>query len=82
MSFPIVDASSLGNCARYPRHSWPIEHIHPGQAFVIPMAEGEDQDGRSEPYIRTYIHKIGARLRKSFSVNKLSDGDLAVTRIA
>lgn len=82
MSFPIVDASAVRNRARYPHHSWPIEQIQPGQAFVIPMAEGQDQDGRTEPYIRTYVHKIGARLRRSFSVNKLNDGSLGVTRIA
>lgn len=82
MPFPIIDASAVRKRIRYPHHSWPIEQIDPGQAFVIPMAEGQDQDGRTEPYIRTCVHQIGARLRRRFSVNKLTDGSLCVTRIA
>ena len=82
MTLPIISADTIRARSRYPDHSWPIEQLQPGQAFVIPMAEGRDQDGRSDAYIRTFIHKIGCRLGCKFSVQKVGVSGLAVTRIA
>lgn len=66
---------------RYPKLDWPADRLDVGQAFIVPMVDGFDLDGRSEAYLRVLADKIGKRLGRKFSCNKLDDG-LAISRIA
>jgi hypothetical protein len=83
VNFPVVSAAALSKVSgKYPPHHWPLDQLQPEQAFVIPMEQGRDPDGRTHQYVRVLVHKAGERLSRKFSVNKLKDGSLAVTRIA
>jgi hypothetical protein len=83
MSFPVVSSSAISKPRkRYPAPSWPIAELAISDAFVIPMKNRHDQDGRSEQYVRLVAWKIAERLGYQVSVNKLDNGDLAVTRVA
>ena len=66
---------------RYPKLKWPIETIQVGEAFIVPLIDGADPDGRSEAHLRLMAHKAGALLRQKFSCHKTGDG-LAISRIA
>ena len=52
-----------------------------GEAFVVPLANGKDPDGRPEAYLRVIADKHGRRYGMKFSCRKTPDG-LAVHRIA
>jgi len=82
MTYPIISASELVRPRRsYPRLSWPIDQLQVGDAFVVPMVDGHDRDGRSEAYIRVLVGKAANRLFRRFAVNK-HDGSLAISRTA
>lgn len=66
---------------RFPKLDWPADRLNVGEAFIVPMIDGSDLDGRSEAYLRVLADKIGKRLGRKFSCNKLDDG-LAISRIA
>ena len=52
-----------------------------GDAFVIPMVNGFDPDGRPEANLRVYANKHGQRLGRKFSCRKV-EGGLAIIRTA
>ena len=66
---------------RYPRLDWPIDRIAVGEAFIVPLLDGADPDGRPEAHLRVLANKAGNRLRRKFSCRKTGDG-LAISRIA
>jgi hypothetical protein len=80
MSYQVIRPDQL-SFARYPKHNWPLAQLAINEAFVIPMAEGVDIDGRSEAYIRTLIHKASQRIGRKLSCRKTEDGDLAIIRL-
>jgi hypothetical protein len=65
----------------YPKLDWPIDRLDVGEAFIVPLSDGTDRDGRPEAYLRVLADKYGKRLFRKFSCNKL-DGGLAISRIA
>lgn len=81
--YQILSAPQLASHlrGRYPKLDWPIDQLLVGQAFIVPLADGRDPDGRPEAYLRVLADKAGKRLGRKFSCRKL-DGGLAVTRTA
>ena len=81
-NYPVIPAASVDRMTiRYPKLKWPIETIQVGEAFIVPLIDGADPDGRSEAHLRVMANKAGTRLRQKFSCRKTGDG-LAITRIA
>lgn len=66
---------------RYPDLKWPADRLAIGEAFIVPLFDGTDIDGRSEAYIRVLADKIGKRLGRKFSCNKVDEG-MAISRTA
>jgi hypothetical protein len=80
--FPIFDAKSLPTTRnKYPKPLWPVDTLQIGQAFLIPMENGVDADGRNEAYVRLCVSKAGTRLGHSFSVRQTADKSLTVFRV-
>lgn len=80
--YQIISAEALSRVGgRFPKLKWPITDLAIGQAFIVPMQDGFDLDGRSDAYVRVLVWKAGQRLRRKFSCNKTAEG-LAITRIA
>jgi hypothetical protein len=81
-NYPVIPAAAVDRMTiRYPKLNWPIESIEVGEAFIIPLTDGADPDGRSEAHLRVMATKAGTRLRQKFSCRKTGDG-LAISRIA
>lgn len=81
-TYQIIPAAAVARMStRYPKLDWPADRLAVGEAFIIPMAEGTDVDGRPEAYLRVLADKLGKRLGRKFSCNKVDDG-LAISRIA
>lgn len=76
-----TSAAVEGLSRRYPKLDWPIDGIAVGQAFIVPLRDGSDHDGRPEAYLRVLADKAGKRLGRKFSCRKI-DGALAISRIA
>jgi hypothetical protein len=66
---------------RYPKLQWPIDRIAVGEAFIVPITDGADPDGRPELYLRVLADKAGKRYGRKFSCRKTDDG-MAISRIA
>lgn len=76
----ILKASALPpGTQRFPKHRWPLADLQPGDAFVIPMENSRDTDGRPEKYVRQLVWQAGQRLGYAFSCRKV-EGGLAVIR--
>ena len=81
-SYQVIPAVAVARARNtYPTLDWPADHLAIGQAFVIYLVDGCDSDGRSEAYLRVLAGKLGRRLGRKFSCNKIDDG-LAISRIA
>lgn len=81
-NYPVISHQAvLLRRNRYPKLEWPADRLAVGEAFIVPLFDGTDPDGRSEAYLRVLADKLGRRLGRKFSCNKLDDG-LAVSRIA
>lgn len=81
-AYQVIPASVVAQVRnRYPRLDWPADRLAVGEAFIVPMNNGADPDGRPEAYLRVLADKLGRRLGRKFSCNKLDDG-LAISRIA
>lgn len=80
--YPVIPSSAVARKQnRYPKLDWPTDRLAVGEAFIVPMSNGADMDGRSEAYLRVLADKIARRLGRKFSCNKLDDG-LAISRVA
>lgn len=66
---------------RYPKINWPVERLAIGEAFIVPLTNGVDPDGRPESYLRVIADKVARRLGKKLACNKVDDG-LAISRVA
>ena len=81
-NYQIISANALSQPRnRYPRIDWPADRLALGEAFIVPMTNGVDSDGRSEAYLRVIADKLGRRLGRKFTCNKIDEG-LAISRIA
>lgn len=81
-TYQIVPISNLAKKQnRYPAINWPIDRLSVGEAFVVPVANGHDPDGRPEKHLRALALKAAQRLGRKFSCNKVQEG-LAISRIA
>jgi len=81
-TYQVIPAAALSKARnRYPRIDWPADRLSVGEAFIVPIANGVDPDGRPEAYVRVIVDKLGRRLGRKFTCNKIDDG-LAVSRIA
>lgn len=80
-TYQILPASALDTRTRYPRLDWPADRLAVGEAFVVPLANGRDPDGRPESYVRVLADKLARRLGRKFSCRKV-EGGLAIQRIA
>lgn len=81
-AYQVIPASVVARPRnRYPRLDWPADRLAVGEAFIVPIRNGADFDGRSEAYLRVLADKIGRRLGRKFSCNKVDDG-LAISRVA
>ena len=58
-----------------------MDRLAINEAFIIPMDDNTDKDGRPEAYLRVIADKFGHRLGRKFSCRKI-DGGLAISRIA
>jgi len=81
-TYQIVSISDLDKKQNtYPAINWPIDRLSVGEAFVVPLANGHDPDGRPEKHLRALALKAGQRLGRKFSCNKVQKG-MAISRIA
>lgn len=81
-TYQIVSTSDLDKKQNsYPTINWPIDRLSVGQAFIVPVANGRDADGRPEKHLRALALKAGQRLGRKFSCNKVQEG-MAISRIA
>jgi len=81
-NYTVISSASVDRMTnRYPKLDWPIDRIEVGEAFIVPLRDGADPDGRSEAHLRVLANKAGNRLRRKFSCRKTGDG-LAISRIA
>lgn len=81
-TYQIVPISNLDKKQNsYPALNWPIDLLNVGEAFVVPLANGRDLDGRPEKHLRALALKTGQRLGRRFSCNKVQEG-MAISRIA
>jgi hypothetical protein len=82
-TYQVISASAVSRKRnRYPSLSWPVAALAVGEAFIIPLLDGTDPDGRPEAYLRVLADKAGKRLGRKFSCNKVDGEGLAVSRIA
>jgi len=82
MAYQVIPASVVAKQRNsYPALDWPTDQLAVGDAFIVPLHNGADADGRSEAYLRVIADKIGRRSGRKFRCNKVDDG-LAVSRIA
>ena len=80
--YDLLSADALATAVRVsPRLNWPTDQMEVGDAFVIPMVNGFDPDGRPEANLRVYANKHGQRLGRKFSCRKV-EGGLAIIRTA
>lgn len=63
----------------YPAPSWPLGALEPGGSLFIPMANGVDETGRTEPLIRAYITRYSRNQLIRYSVHR-AEGGLVVMR--
>lgn len=63
----------------YPAPSWPLGTLEPGGSLFIPMANGVDETGRTEPLIRAYITRYSRNHLIRYSVHRV-EGGLVVMR--
>lgn len=76
----IIAAAALpAGTQRFPKHNWPLAALEPGQAFVIPLQNNRDADGRSEKYVRQLVWQAAQRLGYTLCCRKVQGG-LAVIR--
>ena len=80
--YQVIPAASVTKPRnRYPRLQWPTDRLAVGEAFIVPLVNGVDPDGRPESYLRVLADKQGNRLGRKFSCSK-TDAGLVVARIA
>lgn len=63
----------------YPKPDWPFGTMTPGESFLIPMTDGIDATGRTEPVIRAYITRHCRQTLTRYHVHRV-DGGLLVVR--
>ena len=81
-AYQVISASAVNRTRnRYPKLSWPVNALAVGEAFIVPLLDGTDPDGRPEAYLRVLADKAGQRLGRKFACNKINDG-LAISRVA
>lgn len=81
-NYAVIPSSAVDRMTkRYPKLSWPIDRLAIGEAFIVPLRDGADPDGRPEAYLRVLADKLGKRYRRKFSCRKVPDG-LAISRVA
>ncbi len=81
MDYQIIRADSIPTRSRRKVIDWPLEQLGVGDAFVVPMSNGRDKDGRCLSSIRVTANRFGQRLGCAFSVNVI-DGGVKVSRTA
>lgn len=80
--FREVDGRTLWICRQsYPKPDWPFASLAPGKSFFIPMTDGVDATGRSEPVIRAYVTRYSRTNYTRHHVHRV-DGGLLVVRSA
>jgi hypothetical protein len=57
-----------------------LADLQPGEAFLIPLTEGRDPQGRREDNLRVMVSKAKARLARNFTCRKVQEG-LMVIRV-
>ena len=65
----------------YAKPDWPFASLAPGESFLIPMTDGVDATGRSEPVIRAYVTRYSRTNYTRHHVHRV-DGGLLVVRSA
>jgi hypothetical protein len=63
----------------YPKPDWPLRDLEPGGSFLVPMTDGVDATGRTEPVIRAYITRYSKTTYTKHHVHRV-DGGLLVMR--
>lgn len=63
----------------YDKPTWPLGSLAPGDSFLIPMDDGVDATGRTEPVIRAYITRYSRMNWIKHHVHRV-DGGLLVIR--
>ena len=66
----------------YPKPDWPFANLAPGQSFLIPMADGIDATGRTEPVIRAYITRYSRITYTAHHVHRVEGGLLVMRSTA
>lgn len=62
----------------YPKPDWPFGTLAPGQSFLIPMSDGVDATGRTEPVIRAYITRYATATLTRYHVHQVEGGLLVI----
>lgn len=80
--YPVIPSTRVAaKRRRFPKLQWPLEHLAPGQAFIVPITKGRDPEGRSVAHLRVAVTRAAERLDRTFTCS-IVDGGLAVTRTA
>jgi hypothetical protein len=62
----------------YTKPDWPLGELERGQSFLIPMSDGVDATGRTEPVIRAYITKHASTTYTRYHVHRVEGGLLVI----
>jgi hypothetical protein len=82
-TYQVISASAVSRTRnRYPKLAWPVDALAIGEAFIVPLRDGCDPDGRPEAYVRVLADKAARRLGRKFACNKVDGEGLAISRIA
>ncbi len=80
--YPIIPADRVDVARqRFPKLAWPLDRLGVGQAFIVPIDNGRDPDGRPVAYLRVAVNRAANKLSRQFTCAAI-DGGLAISRIA
>lgn len=80
--YRIIPASRIApKRRRFPKLDWPAGRLEVGEAFIVPIENGRDPEGRTIGHLRVAAVHLGDRLGWRFSCSRV-DGGLAISRVA
>lgn len=62
----------------YAKPDWPLGNLEQDQSFLIPMNDGVDATGRTEPVIRAYITRYASTTYTRYHVHQVEGGLLVI----
>jgi len=62
----------------YAKPDWPLADLERNMSFLIPMSDGVDATGRTEPVIRAYITRYANTTYTRYHVHQVEGGLLVI----